>query len=267
MRTLGLADPALVGGMGGPAALWTPARIDTSLWLDAADASTITLNGSTVSQWNDKSGNGRHASQPTTESQPIYSATAFNNRPTLVFDGSNDFLQTTTFTASSTITIAAVMTLLANGSYPMIVSMGNVTTTIDLRGVGTSGKPAIVLYSTNDGAGVLSPPATPVFETSTMLNTANILVASVKANVSTIRQNGSLRATKNLIFNGESRPRIIGARQSGSFHANARISEIIELSNTVTANEQLIEGYFAHKWGLAASLPSDHPFKTAAPTV
>lgn len=51
---------------------WTPAQISTALWLDAADASTITLNGTTVSQWNDKSGNGRNAVQVTAASQPVY---------------------------------------------------------------------------------------------------------------------------------------------------------------------------------------------------
>ncbi|MFM5944980.1 MAG: hypothetical protein ACKO9G_16710, partial [Dolichospermum sp.] len=49
--------------------LRTPAQISTDLWLDAADSSTITLNGSTVSQWNDKSGNGRNAIQATATNQ------------------------------------------------------------------------------------------------------------------------------------------------------------------------------------------------------
>jgi hypothetical protein len=36
--------------------VWNPSMISTALWLDAADVATVTLNGSTVSQWNDKSG-------------------------------------------------------------------------------------------------------------------------------------------------------------------------------------------------------------------
>ncbi len=51
---------------------WTPAQLSTALWLDAADAGTITLNGSTVSQWNDKSGNGRNATQSTAANQPYW---------------------------------------------------------------------------------------------------------------------------------------------------------------------------------------------------
>ena len=31
-------------------------------------------------------------------------------------------------------------------------------------------------------------------------------------------------------------------------------------------DRQKIEGYLAHKWGLAASLPADHPYKDAAPS-
>jgi hypothetical protein len=54
------------------AVAWTPAQIPTSLWLDATDTSTITLNGSTVSQWNDKSGNGRNATQATAANQPAW---------------------------------------------------------------------------------------------------------------------------------------------------------------------------------------------------
>ena len=72
---------------------WTPAVLGSALamWLDASDSSTITLNGSTVSQWSDKSGRGNNASQGTASSQPTYTATGWvNNRPALLFDGSND---------------------------------------------------------------------------------------------------------------------------------------------------------------------------------
>jgi hypothetical protein len=57
------------------------------LWLDAADASTITLNGSTVSQWADKSGNARNATQPTAASQPTYTSNGLGAKPALLFDG------------------------------------------------------------------------------------------------------------------------------------------------------------------------------------
>ncbi len=42
------------------------------LWLDASDASTITVDGSNnVSQWNDKSGNSKNATQTTSSLRPL----------------------------------------------------------------------------------------------------------------------------------------------------------------------------------------------------
>jgi hypothetical protein len=32
-----------------------------------------------------------------------------------------------------------------------------------------------------------------------------------------------------------------------------------------TLDRQKVEGYLAHKWGLTANLPGDHPYKIAAP--
>ena len=50
---------------------------ELKLWLDAADSSTITKDGSNkVSAWNDKSGNGFNLSQSTSGSQPTYDATS-----------------------------------------------------------------------------------------------------------------------------------------------------------------------------------------------
>jgi hypothetical protein len=34
--------------------VWNPSMISTALWLDAADASTVTTVSGAVSQWNDK---------------------------------------------------------------------------------------------------------------------------------------------------------------------------------------------------------------------
>ena len=58
---------------GGPR-LWRPNELGSSLamWLDAEDTASITLNGVNVSQWADKSGNGRNASQATASAQPAF---------------------------------------------------------------------------------------------------------------------------------------------------------------------------------------------------
>lgn len=62
-----------------------------ALWLDAADASTIDTVSGAVSEWRDKSTNGRHFTQSTANNRPSY-ATTVNGRNAITFDGDNDVL-------------------------------------------------------------------------------------------------------------------------------------------------------------------------------
>jgi len=66
------------------------------VWLDVANTSSLTFNGSTVSQVNDLSGNGFHATQGTANNQPTYQATGFNSRPTLSFDSTDSITSSAT---------------------------------------------------------------------------------------------------------------------------------------------------------------------------
>ena len=68
---------------------WTPADIDTALWFDAADASTITESGGAVSQWDDKSGNGDNAIWAA--SKPTYELGAFNGKDSIYFNDTDVF--------------------------------------------------------------------------------------------------------------------------------------------------------------------------------
>jgi hypothetical protein len=60
-------------------------------WLKA-DAG-LTESAGTVTAWNDQSGNSRN---PTVQGAPSYSATGLNSKPTVTFDGVDDWLQLTT---------------------------------------------------------------------------------------------------------------------------------------------------------------------------
>lgn len=71
------------------------------LWLDASDADTLynaTSGGSLVAadggvaRWEDKSGNGRHATQGTSSSRPLRKTAIIGNLDVLRFDGSDDYL-------------------------------------------------------------------------------------------------------------------------------------------------------------------------------
>lgn len=59
------------------------------LWLDGADSSTITLNGTNVSAWSDKSGKGNNFAQPTASQQPSFTSSARNGRSAVYVNSNN----------------------------------------------------------------------------------------------------------------------------------------------------------------------------------
>lgn len=63
-----------------------------ALWLDAADTSSITASGGAVSQWNDKSGNGRHATQGTSGNRPTTGTRTLNSKNALDFVAASNHL-------------------------------------------------------------------------------------------------------------------------------------------------------------------------------
>jgi hypothetical protein len=81
--------PALAYYLGGE---WTPRAIGSLVaWWDAEVPSSLTLSGSAVTAWRDVVG-GAVVSQAFGAACPTYSATSYNGRPGLTFDGSDDAL-------------------------------------------------------------------------------------------------------------------------------------------------------------------------------
>ena len=62
-------------------------------WWDASVSTAVSLNAGEVQQWNDLSGNGRHALQSVANNQPTYALAVRNNRNAVQFNGSTDFLR------------------------------------------------------------------------------------------------------------------------------------------------------------------------------
>jgi hypothetical protein len=73
------------------------------LWMDATRISSLTFNGSSVSQANDLSGNGRHFTQGTGANQPTYASAGMNGRPALQFTSSVTNLMNSTATIADVI--------------------------------------------------------------------------------------------------------------------------------------------------------------------
>jgi hypothetical protein len=58
-----------------------------------------------------------------------------------------------------------------------------------------------------------------------------------------------------------------GEVEGGSYRPDWTLAEMLILDGVPSTDDrQRLEGYLAHKWALTGSLPSDHPYKSAAPT-
>lgn len=260
-----------LGNQGGKKPAWTPSRLSgLALWLDAADASTITLNGSTVSQWNDKSGNNRNVTQATAANQPTYNSAQFNGKPTLRFDGSNDILSNPSVGAAglTSVTIISVFRMLSTANTDVLMGIGPTGTIGTVRSLfrasttvgfaGWSNDVPSSSFSYDVGG---SPH---IFATwNTKLNTPDNVRINRDGATPTVHTTNS--GNLNTTLNGFS----VGSLQGSlvdNYYTNMDVGEVVVLYSAVNdTDRQLIEGYLAWKWGLQANLPAGHPYKNAAP--
>lgn len=248
--------------------VWTPAQITTELWLDANDSSTITLNGSNVSQWRDKSGNSRHVSQATAANQPIYTATGLNGKPVLTFGGNQVLNGTSPELANQTNLNFFGVSIITSRTYAVGFGSGGTTNpTSGIRwglfgnganvgdGIGWAGN-----SGTGLGNGLLLPASTP-FQSSYIKTPTNW---NVFLNGTVISGPIADTSSPTGTFNFR-----IGAEMSNAqYAASAVYGEFVVTRGALsTDNRQRLEGYLAWKWGLEANLPSGHPYKNSPPTV
>jgi hypothetical protein len=272
---------------------WTPADIDTALWLDAADASTITESGGAITAWADKSGNGHNAAA---DGNPTYSATGMStSKPAVQLDGTGDalvssitgigsfdaldvYMVTQTLTAASSNVNSGLFWALGNvanasGSYPGNRSLNSTSSTGSLNGEFIN----FGFENSSFSAGRLG--------SSTYrraANTAQILNTKHSTSGTSLFANGeqvNLNITSQITTSTNTAPSNIGYAVDSDLHFGAirvsgsllyspaiKFAEIVVSSTLLsTANRQKLEGYLAHKWGLTADLPGDHPYKTTVP--
>ena len=239
--------------------LWTPAALGSSLalWLDANDASTITLNGSTVSQWRDKSGNARHVAQSTAANQPTYTANGLNGKPVLTFDGAQRMAAS--FSVAEPYENWFVLQI--NGTPATYIFRDGIDETANRVSMVVTNN-SLSIASENGanlstGTGFSFPYGSPL-----------IIGGRYNGSSSSIFVNGTVVATGTagtVTTNGLT----IGGRYNGSsLNVTGFYAEHI-LTNGVlsTTDHQTLEGYLMHKCGLIANLPSDHPFRFTPPYI
>lgn len=229
-----------------------------SLWLDAADSSTLTLSGSTVTAWADKSGNGRTA---TAQSAASYSAA--NNA--LSFTSGNYYsFSNLSFAVNSYFSFFIVERLQSSSSFPHLLGTDNQSLHVRYNGTGNGSANASAFrfaFHGND----LDAQNIPAFTTA---DAQPIRVWSLVFTTSFrgIYLNGTLMASdaNNTQLSSWNTP-LIGRAYDGYYYTGF-LYEVLGFGGQMsTAYRQQIEGYLAWKWGLQDSLPGGHPFRMLKP--
>ena len=245
---------------------WTPALLSTALWLDAADASTVTADGSNlVSQINDKSGNARHFTATTT-ARPTYTSSGQNGRNVLTFNGSSNALSRAVYTYGTTHSLFVAFKYTASASITpstagfSLLGDGNNNQLYAGPYSGTISNERIGYYSFTNG----------FYKNNADLNTSIPLIFSFSINNSYSSFIGRINAVADfastqgaVIPNALSR---LGSYNASSDFFTGQIYEILLTTSYLPVSDiEKTEGYLAHKWGLTANLPADHPYKVNPP--
>ena len=233
--------------------LWTPTEISTVAWYDAADMSTIGFGSQGVNLWEDKGGNGYHATQNTNSDwQPTYTESdpLANNKPSLSSPNvTKHGLETPSFTSKRVYAVCyygdGTTATFLDYSYLLGNILEEITNFRDFRINGNSGNPT--WWTSNDWD------ETPRVNGGSETNTAlpmplTILEFDHGSDITQETFIGGSNYWTNRVWRG------------------AYCEFIFTDGTEDLETRQKIEGYLAWKWGLQSKLPSDHPYKNRAPT-
>jgi hypothetical protein len=233
-----------------PRPFWTPAEITSEAWFDADDPLSITESANRISQWNDKSGNNRHATQPTGSIQPDYVASdpVFTGRATVKASTGGAYLDTVSSFSVKRVYLVVYYddTSLLFGNHNAIFA-GSVGSNSRLTGRSNEDK---VWDGPRDNKNFDKDGIT-LRNGSRVDSTAEANGLPMPGDIFNI----TALVTKTQTF------RLMGNSASYTTWPGG-LGEIIFTDGTEgIETQQKMEGYLAWKWGLVTKLPIDHPYR------
>ena len=206
------------------------------LWFDASDASSFTYSsGSIVSQWNDKSGNSRHATQADTGAQPVRDHT-WNSLSVVAFKDAGDWLANAGYTIPSASTVLAVVGR-RTGATAYFQWLSGPTTNMSVF-ANTTGTVRINTVDTATGA------------TAVPVTTQSLLTTTATTAEQTVRFNRAADGSSSTASTFSAAGFALGAGDStGAFPGNGFIGELLLYSSVLgTRDRDNLETYLRNKW-------------------
>jgi len=241
---------------------WTLSGVTSSKALYDA-TSGVQVIGTSVTQWNDLSGNGNHLTPSNNGGTNDHTLVSkeLNNLDVVRHD-TDDYYSKSIGSVSGNITFAILCKVNGTGlsGSDSIFSMAGAAPSFQLQAGINNQFRAHLAASTGIGS-----------DTSNTTNYADawhifLLKLDIANTVGKVFVDGSqsgsdISYTTSL---GATTLRIWTNRGNSS-QPSGDIAEFVVVEDSSTSIQEKIEGYLAHKWGLSANLPNNHPYKSSAP--
>lgn len=210
-------------------------------WYDFSNIASLTI-ATGISQANDLSGNSRHLTQGTGANQPSSQTNIRNGLAIARFDGSNDILDTSTFTIGTTSTCFLVWkpVTISGFNRDYLTGPGGDNTKVHITYyLNSSTKLAMYAGATPGTGSSLTPSSNTWYYGTAQFNGSN----------SFLRINGSQILSGNAGSNSWIKGIRLGASTTGSCH-DSDYAEVLVYSSALTAAEiAIVESYLSKKWG------------------
>jgi hypothetical protein len=261
-------------GLNSSLSVFTPNNMfGCTIWFDAADSSTVTLNGSNVSSWRDKSGNGYSVGQTTSAYQPTYTSNLLNGLPGIQLSLARYLYQIGSSVPNFSSTPATTVFIVAKNGSSYTASGWNIVSTMWFTGssgatsryhfsFGLGGTNGVTLYANNAASGTTSSLQT----TAVALNTNAIIGFTLSAAGSSINVNGTLSTFTTMSATSANNSTWLQFGDArNEFVTDVNIYEFIGFNRDLSTTErQQIQGYLSQKWGVGSlsPAPSKYPFSS-----
>lgn len=277
----------------GPAGLWTPLNMAAvpQVYLDAQDSVVTNVSGacSAISNLGAMGADGAF-SQSTAANRPAIREADLNGKRVLRFDGTNDVIIAGSVAARSLLAnvgagwyfaVVKKLALDAPGTTNRIflnvpkstAGAARFRVSLSTGAAGTENRPNMQVTPLDAGATAnMNPAASQGTVYSMQLVHMNYATgrADIYMDGVIAASNSALTDSGNTSNTASIYELAIGALYTGSvvLPTDADLATIILDRNALSnADIDKLFGWAAHKYGLTASLPSGHPYKTVAPTV